>query len=84
MSKILMVVILLTLPSCQSGCFSRVGLGTTKLSLPDDIKTPIGFGRTSASKHLMYIDTNGVLKVKEYSDMGVLEAEYEFTGKTFK
>jgi hypothetical protein len=83
LKKIMLGVILLTLPSCQSGCFSRVGLGSATLELPSDIKTPVSFAKTNNRKYLMYISVDGVLKVKEYSDYGILEAEYVFTGKTF-
>jgi hypothetical protein len=71
------------LTGCQSGCTSRYTGGTTKLPAPTDIHKPIGFGKSKTTKYLSYLNKDGVLMVKEYSDGGVFEATYEFTGAKF-
>tara|TARA_R110000787_G_scaffold93446_2_gene195734 strand:- start:1685 stop:1927 length:243 start_codon:yes stop_codon:yes gene_type:complete len=71
-------LLLLSLCSCQSGCFSRFGGSAAELKLPEDFHAPIGFARTDLGKHLFYHTTSGDMKVIEYSDWGVLEAEYIF------
>jgi hypothetical protein len=82
MNKLMTVItalLLLTLTGCQSGCTSRYTGGTTKLPLPNDYQKAIGFGKSDATKYLMYETKDGALKVKEYSDVGMFEATYEFT-----
>ena len=76
--NILLVLFCVFLSGCQSGCFSRFGGASAKLPLPNDFAEPIGFARGESTKHLFYKSTDGKLKVREYSDMGILEAEYEF------
>lgn len=76
--KYLLPLLLMFLTGCQSGCVSRVTGGTVTLPLPDDYQSPVGFGRTGDTKHLMYISNKGELRVKEYSDVGIFQANYIF------
>lgn len=68
---------------CQSGITSRFGGGPIELELPSNCERVVNFSKTKSTKLLSYLDENGVLRVKEYSNMGVLEAEYTFSGATF-
>ena len=76
--KYLLPLLLMFLTGCQSGCVSRFTGEEVTLPLPKDYQSPVGFGRTSDGKHLMYISTKGELRVKEYSDAGILQANYIF------
>jgi len=79
----IVALVAMFLTGCQSGCTSRWTGGTTKLPLPEDIVKPVAFAKDKDCKFLMYINNEGTLLVKEYSDIGAFEATYEFTGKKF-
>jgi hypothetical protein len=85
MCKLIPIVALcLFLTGCQSGCFSRLGAGPAKLPIPTDCAKVISLGKgDKGGKYLSYLATDGKIKMKEYSDYGVLEAEYELEGATF-
>ncbi len=76
--KFILTILLLTLTSCQSGYFSRFTGKEVVLPLPTDFQSPVGFAKTKNTKLLMYISTEGELRVKEYSDAGILQANYIF------
>lgn len=80
---ITMTLLTMFLTGCQSGCSSRYTGGTTKLPLPANVETVVGFAKDKNKKLLTYIGADGKLYVKEYSDIGIFEATYEFTGATF-
>jgi hypothetical protein len=70
---------LLLLSSCQSRAVSRWTGSALKLELPDDFDRPISFasGR-EGEKDLFYWSQDGQMKVKTYTDWGVLESEIVF------
>ena len=68
--------------SCQSRAISRFTGSALELDLPDDFEKPISFasGRKS-EKDLFYWSTSGQMKVKTYTNWGLLESEIVFTKK---
>tara|TARA_B100001750_G_C15431847_1_gene558690 strand:+ start:960 stop:1223 length:264 start_codon:yes stop_codon:yes gene_type:complete len=81
---ILFLVILLFCFGCkfQTRAISRITGSALELELPDDFDKPISFasGRKS-EKDLFYYSTNGELKVKTYTNYGILESEIIFVNK---
>ena len=81
---ILFLVILLFCFGCkfQTRAISRITGSALELELPDDFDKPISFasGRKS-EKDLFYYSTNGELKVKTYTNYGILESEIIFINK---
>tara|TARA_B100000029_G_C17392179_1_gene893816 strand:+ start:317 stop:577 length:261 start_codon:yes stop_codon:yes gene_type:complete len=83
MKKVIITVILvftvLFLISCQSRAVSRLTGSALKLSLPSDFDKPISFasGR-KGEKDLFYWSIDGQMKVKTYTDWGLLESEIVF------
>ena len=74
-----LIALILTINSCQSRVVSRWTGTALKLSLPDDFEKPISFssGRKN-EKDLFYFSTDGQMKVKTYTDWGLLESEIVF------
>ena len=74
-----LIALILTINSCQSRAVSRWTGAALKLQLPDDFEKPISFssGRKN-EKDLFYFSTDGQMKVKTYTDWGVLESEIVF------
>ena len=70
------------LQSCQSRALSRYTGTALKLELPDDFDRPISFnsGR-KGEKDLFYWSNDGQMKVKTYTDWGLLESEIIFVNK---
>jgi hypothetical protein len=60
----------------QSGLTSRFGGKAIVLEKPDDCKRVINMGRGDTAKYIVYETFDGDVKLKEYSDYGILEAEY--------
>ena len=60
----------------QSAIRSRFGGEAAKLERPDDCKRVINMGKTSEEKYIVYETFEGDIKMKEFSDWGVLEGEY--------
>jgi len=83
MKKIIIVLIpiisLIIINSCQSRAVSRWTGGALKLELPKDFNKPISFssGRKN-EKDLFYFSIDGEMKVKTYTDWGLLESEIIF------
>tara|TARA_B100001750_G_scaffold186891_1_gene156219 strand:- start:51 stop:311 length:261 start_codon:yes stop_codon:yes gene_type:complete len=77
---IILAVVLLQ--SCQSRALSRYTGSALELELPDDFDKPISFnsGR-KGEKDLFYWSTDGQMKVKTYTDWGLLESEIIFITK---
>ena len=73
------IALILTINSCQSRVVSRLTRTALKLPLPYDFEKPISFssGRKN-EKDLFYFSTNGQMKVKTYTDWGLLESEIVF------
>jgi len=69
----------LTINSCQSRVVSRWTGKALQLRLPDDFEKPISFasGRKD-EKDLFYWSTDGQIKVKTYTDWGLMESEIVF------
>ena len=65
--------------SCQSRVVSRLTGEALRLQLPNDFDKPISFasGREN-EKDLFYWSTDGQMKVKTYTDWGLLESEIVF------
>ena len=74
-----LIALILTINSCQSRVVSRWTGTALKLPLPDDFEKPISFssGRKN-EKDLFYFSTEGQMKVKTYTDWGLLESEIVF------
>ena len=74
-----LIAFILTINSCQSRVVSRWTGTALKLPLPDDFDKPISFsaGRKN-EKDLFYFSTDGQMKVKTYTDWGLLESEIVF------
>ena len=83
MKKMILFLTLATLVfminSCQSRVVSRWTGSALKLQLPDDFEKPISFssGRKD-EKDLFYWSVDGQMKVKTYTDWGLLESEIVF------
>ena len=77
-------VILLFFSGCkfQTRALSRLTGSALKLELPKDFDKPVSFssGR-KGEKDLFYYTVNGDLKVKTYTDYGILESEIIFIDK---
>ena len=73
------IALILIINSCQSRVVSRWTGTALKLPLPDDFDKPISFssGRKN-EKDLFYFSTDGQMKVKTYTDWGLLESEIVF------
>ena len=83
MKNIIMAFILLLVStSCQSRAVSRFTGSALELELPEDFERPISFasGRKS-EKDLFYWSNNGKMKVKTYTNWGLLESEIIFIEK---
>ena len=74
-----LTALVLTINSCQSRVVSRWTKTALKLPLPNDFEKPISFssGRKN-EKDLFYFSTDGQMKVKTYTDWGLLESEILF------
>lgn len=82
MKKIVLLVLALTFllsTGCQSRAISRFTGSALKLELPDDFDKPISFasGR-KGEKDLFYWSKDGQMKVKTYTDWGLLESHIVF------
>ena len=83
MKKLIFSTILLSMvlvfSACQSRAVSRFTGTALKLQLPDDFDKPISFasGR-KGEKDLFYWSTDGQMKVKTYTDWGLLESHIVF------
>ena len=79
---LLLVLIFLLSYGCQSRAISRFTGAALQLELPGDFDKPISFssGR-KGEKDLFYWSTNGQMKVKTYTDWGVLESDIVFVNK---
>ncbi len=88
MTKIRYVVIVIIILLFSFGCkfqtraISRITGSALELELPDDFDKPISFasGRKS-EKDLFYYSKDGELKVKTYTNYGILESEIVFVNK---
>ena len=82
--KIMLLVVILIGGGCkfQTRAIARLTGGALSLELPDDFDKPISFasGR-KGEKDLFYYSKNGELKVKTYTDFGVLESEIIFVNE---
>ena len=74
-----LIGLILTINSCQSRVVSRLTGEALRLQLPNDFDKPISFasGREN-EKDLFYWSTDGQMKVKTYTDWGLLESEIVF------
>ena len=86
MKKTIFLGIIVLMPiifsSCQSRAVSRLTGSALELKLPDDFDRPISFssGRKS-EKDLFYWSTDGNMKVKTYTDWGIMEPGIVFVNK---
>ena len=83
MKKLVQIILifsfLILVNNCQSRAVSRWTGSALKLKLPNDFEKPISFasGR-KGEKDLFYFAQNGEMKVKTYTDWGLLESEIVF------
>ncbi|MAJ44353.1 MAG: hypothetical protein CMF96_06365 [Candidatus Marinimicrobia bacterium] len=82
MKKIITIMILLFMFSAckmQTRAFSRLTGSALQLELPEDFAKPISFasGR-KGEKDLFYWTKNNEMKVKTYTDYGILESAIVF------
>ena len=77
--SITLFILVMFFSACQSRAISRLTGGALQLQLPIDFDRPISFasGR-KGEKDFFYWTTNGQMKVKTYTDWGVLESEIIF------
>ena len=86
MKKNIILILLVTLPlffsGCQSRAISRITGSALELQLPEDFDKPISFstGRKS-EKDLFYWSKDGNMRVKTYTDWGIMESEIIFIKK---
>jgi len=75
-------IMILIFAGCQSRAISRWTGAALQLQLPNDFDRPISFssGRKN-EKDLFYWSIDGELKVKTYTDWGLLESEIVFVQK---
>ena len=73
---------MMLLQTCQSRALSRYTGSALKLELPSDFDRPISFsaGR-KGEKDLFYWTVDGQMKIKTYTDWGLLESEIIFITK---
>ena len=78
-SLLVIVAMTLLINSCQSRAISRLTGSSLRLELPNDFEKPISFasGRKN-EKDLFYWSIDGIMKVKTYTDWGLLESEIVF------
>ena len=74
-----LLIIIMVISACQSRAISRWTGTALELQIPEDFDRPISFasGR-KGEKDFFYWTTNGQMKVKTYTDWGVLESEIIF------
>ena len=74
-----LIIIVMVFSACQSRAVSRLTGSALQLQLPEDFDRPISFasGR-KGEKDFFYWTTSGQMKVKTYTDWGVLESEIVF------
>ena len=79
---LLLVLTFLLSYGCQSRAISRFTGAALELELPDDFDKPISFasGR-KGEKDLFYWSTDNQMKVKTYTDWGLLESHIVFVNK---
>ena len=77
-----MLILILIFSSCQSRAISRWTGNALQLELPNDFDRPISYasGRKN-EKDLFYWSKDGQMKVKTYTDWGLLESEIVFVQK---
>ena len=85
MKKLILLIVVLGLlltTGCQSRAISRWTGQALELQLPNDFDKPISFasGR-KGEKDLFYWSTDGQMKVKTFTDWGLLESEIVFVKK---
>ena len=75
-------IVILIFTGCQSRAISRWTGSALQLQLPNDFDRPISFssGRKN-EKDLFYWSIDGQMKVKTYTDWGLLESEIVFVKK---
>ena len=77
-----LLIVILIFTGCQSRAISRWTGEALQLQLPNDFDRPISFssGRKN-EKDLFYWSIDGQMKVKTYTDWGLLESEIVFVQK---
>ena len=78
----MIIISIILFSSCQSRTISRITGTALELELPEDFEKPISFasGR-KGEKDLFYWSKDGQMKVKTYTDWGVLESHIVFINK---
>ena len=75
----IILIIVMVFSACQSRAVSRLTGSALQLQLPEDFDRPISFasGR-KGEKDFFYWTISGQMKVKTYTDWGMLESEIIF------
>ena len=78
----IIILVLFICSSCQSRAVSRLTGSALELKLPEDFDRAISFssGRKN-EKDLFYWSKDGSMKVKTYTDWGIMESEIVFINK---
>lgn len=78
----MIIISIILFSSCQSRTISRITGTALELDLPEDFEKPISFasGR-KGEKDLFYWSKDGQMKVKTYTDWGLLESHIVFINK---
>ena len=76
---ITLLIMVLVFSGCQSRAISRLTGVALQLPLPEDFDRPISFasGR-KGEKDFFYWTIDGQMKIKTYTDWGMLESEIVF------
>ena len=76
------ILVALIFLSCQSRTVSRLTGSALELKVPEDFDRPISFssGRKN-EKDLFYWSKDGNMRVKTYTDWGIMESEIVFINK---
>tara|TARA_B100001123_G_C14880307_1_gene855719 strand:- start:143 stop:409 length:267 start_codon:yes stop_codon:yes gene_type:complete len=82
LTTILIIMLIITGCKMQTRAISRITGSALQLELPSDFDKPISFasGR-KGEKDLFYWTKDGQMKVKTYTDFGILESEIVFINK---
>jgi len=78
----ILILVALIFLSCQSRAVSRLTGSALELKVPEDFDRPISFssGRKN-EKDLFYWSKDGNMRVKTYTDWGIMESEIVFINK---
>ena len=77
---VLVVGVVFKIFAPNSAASSRFGGAPVELEAPADCARIINMTKSIDHKYIIYVDTSGNVRMKEYSDWGILDGEYVVTG----